>query len=91
MEVAPSAMRSAMKGDVWSKSFRMAVNIAEWHPTEPEWNKAINCIQVLFAQNQRLKIDQKMKGILYFHEFSEQFFRIAAKSFYQHLRGTDNA
>jgi len=33
----------------------MAVNIAEWHPTEPEWNKAINCIQVIFAQ----KIDQK--------------------------------
>lgn len=43
--MAPSAMRSAVKGDVWSKSFRMAVNIAEWHPTEPEWNKAINCIQ----------------------------------------------
>ena len=72
MEVAPSAMRSAMKGDVWSKSFRMAVNIAEWHPTEPEWNKAINCIQVFFAQNQRLKIYQKIR-LNEGNEFSSNF------------------
>ena len=57
MGVEPLAMRSAMKGDVWSKSFRMAINIAEWHPTELEWNIAINCIQVvpLFLHPKRLE------------------------------------
>ena len=90
VEVAPSAMRSAMKGDVWSKSFRMAVNIAEWHPTEPEWNKAINCIQVFFAQKSKVK-NRPKNSSKWRERIFQQFFRIVAKSFYQHLRGTDNA
>ena len=81
--MAPSAMRSAVKGDVWSKSFRMAVNIAEWHPTEPEWNKAINCIQVIFAKKSTKKIRQNEGSFALrsFHEFFSPIFQKVFKTF----------
>lgn len=39
-------MQNVLKGDAWSKSIRLAINVNDWTPTEAEWNKAINAIQV---------------------------------------------
>ena len=45
-------MQKAMKGDVWSKTnatthiVRWAVNVNDWTPTEKQWTKAINSVQV---------------------------------------------
>ena len=42
-------MQNAIKGEVLSKTnatVRWAVNVKDWIPTEKQWTKAINSVQV---------------------------------------------
>lgn len=43
-------MQSVLKGDAWSKSIRLAINVNDWTPTEAEWTKAINSVQVVITK-----------------------------------------